>query len=132
MQNSKQEIGISNPAKIWLPPAGIALLILGLSSIPGKTFPAHPDFLNSVVHFGEFSVFSYLVARAFYLSSTTNNIANLLMTCFFISVIFGTATEIFQFAIPHRLFDPVDILIDSLGALAGLLVFWGRVKVHDA
>ena len=129
MENSGHEAKTSMPPSLWLPPAGIALLILGLSSIPGKAFPSHPDFLNSVVHFGEFTVFSYLVARAFYLSSTTTNLASLLMTCFFISVIFGTATEVFQFAIPHRLFDPVDVLIDSLGALVGVLVFWGRVRI---
>ncbi len=129
MENSGHEAKTFMPPSLWLPPAGIALLILGLSSIPGKAFPAHPDFLNIVVHFSEFSVFSYLVARAFYLSSTTNNLASLFMTCFIISLIFGTATEIYQFAIPHRLFDPVDILIDSMGALAGLLIFWCRVKI---
>ncbi len=132
MENSGHEARTSMPPSLWLPPASIALLILGLSSIPGKAFPAHPDFLNNVVHFGEFAVFSYLVARALYLSSTTDNLARLFMTCFFISVIFGAATEIYQFAIPHRLFDPVDILIDSVGAMAGVLVFWGRVKVLGA
>ncbi len=129
MQNPRQDIGTSLPANLWLPPAGIALLILVLSSIPGKAFPAHPDFLNSAVHFGEFAVLSYLIARALYLSSKTKKLSSLLMTCFFVSVLFGVATEVYQFAIPHRLFDPLDILVDSVGALAGILVFWGWVKV---
>jgi VanZ family protein len=132
MENSGHEARTSMPPSLWLPPAGIALIILALSSIPGKTFPVHPDFLNSIVHFSEFAVLSYLIARALYLSSKTKNLGSLLMTCFIVSVIFGAATEVYQFAIPQRLFDPSDILIDSVGALAGILVFWGRVKVPGA
>lgn len=123
MPESGHDARTPAPALIWAPPACMAILILGLASVPGRAFPSHPDFLNVVVHFGEFFVLSFFLARALFLSSSITSLSGVIIISIASGIVFGTGTEIYQFAIPERLFDPGDILVDSLGAAAGTLFF---------
>ncbi len=123
MPESGHDVNTTSAVSLWVPPAFIAIVILGLSSIPGRAFPSHPDFLNVVVHFAEFFGLSFFLARALLLSSAITSLSGVIIISLASGVVFGTGTEIYQFAIPERLFDPGDIFVDSLGALFGALLF---------
>jgi len=108
----------SSPGRSLIPPCGLAVIILLLSSTPGSYYPKHPDFLNSIVHLMEFGLLSFLLARAFDYNYSVTRV-NLFLWTTAICVLFGLLDEAHQFLVPERMFDLMDLLFDSLGAVAG-------------
>ena len=122
MENEQRGSTVSNirssPVKFWIPPCGLAVLILVFSSTPGTYYPKHPDFLNNIVHLLEFSLLSFLLARALHINHSLTSMGLLLWTTA-ICVSFGLLDEAHQFLVPERMFDLMDVLFDSLGTIAG-------------
>ena len=112
----------SSSVKMWLPPCGFAALILLLSSTPSAYFPEHPNLINDVVHFLEFGVLAFLLARTLHYGYSLSRTGLFLWTTA-ICVSFGLLDEAHQFLVPERVFDLVDLAFDSLGAAAGSIVF---------
>lgn len=117
MGSAGSTIGLS-PFKIWIPPCGVAALIFLFSSISGSRYPEHPDFLNNFVHFLEFGLLGYFLARALHYGFSFSRVRILLWTIA-ICASFGLLDEAHQFLVPERVFDLMDLLFDSLGAAAG-------------
>ena len=102
----------------WLPPLLWAGLVLGLSSLPDlKTSVSGLEIRDKLAHFGEYFVFGWLVARAFDGQGWSPR-KHLLWTVFF-GIFLGAVDEFYQGFIPGREQDGLDLLADSLGALAG-------------
>ena len=108
--------------KKWGPVAAVAAIILTLSSIPGTAFPEHPDKFNSLAHFLEFGVLSYLLSKAIATGKSMRNLS-LILTSTVLCGTFGFLDEAHQFLVPYRVFDIMDLLFDTAGALAGGAVF---------
>jgi len=104
--------------RLWIPPCGLALVIIALSSTPGSYYPEHPDFLNNAAHFMEFALLSFLLGRVFNLGYSMGN-ANLFLWAVVICASFGFLDEVHQFLVPERVFDLMDLVFDLLGAAAG-------------
>ena len=99
----------------WLPPILWYLVIFGFSSRTQAELPANiPDFLP---HFGEFMVLGFLVARAFRVKTVRGRIFLLL---FLAGLALGD--EFHQLFVPTRIFSLKDILVDTLGATAGMAI----------
>lgn len=96
----------------------MAALILLLSSTPGAYYPDHPEFLNSVVHFLEFGLLAFLLARALHNRYSFSRVGLVLWTTF-VCASFGLLDEAHQFIVPERMFDLLDLAFDTLGALSG-------------
>jgi VanZ family protein len=108
--------------KIWGPPAAMASIILIFSSIPGTAFPQHPNRLNNAVHFLQFGLLGYYLAKAIGARWTMGRFNLILITTAVCST-FGFVDEAHQFLVPYRMFDIFDMFYDTLGALAGGLFF---------
>ena len=108
----------SSPIKPWIPPCSLAALIFLLSSTPGTYYPKHPEFLNNIVHFTEFGLLSFLLARALHYRYPLTS-RGLFFWTTAICFSFGLLDEAHQFLVPERVFDLMDLLFDSMGTIAG-------------
>ena len=107
---------------VWGPPAALASMILIVSSIPGTAFPQHPDRLNNAVHFLEFGLLGYFLAKAIGARWAMGRL-NLILISTAVCSTFGFVDEAHQFLVPYRMFDIFDMFYDALGALTGGLIF---------
>lgn len=116
---------------LWGPPVVLSLVIFALSSTPGDRFPDHPEVLNAAVHLLEFFLLAFFLARAFsaYWWKKPRKIA---VPVILICAAMGVMTELYQFSVPFRAFDPMDVLLDLAGALAGTLSFFLAKKRQPA
>lgn len=107
-----------SPVKVWAPPCGIAALILLFSSLPGTYYPEHQDYINNGVHFLEFGLLAFLLARALQFVYSFSRLGLFLWTTA-VCASFGLLDEVHQFLVPERAFDLMDLLFDTLGAAIG-------------
>jgi glycopeptide antibiotics resistance protein len=105
------------PVILW------ACLILAVSSIPNLSAPgAEFKLTDKVAHFIEFSILGFLLAFALApsgLSLTRRKV----MTVLAAGVLFGLVDETYQFFIPGREADLMDVLADTLGVGAAVLLW---------
>ncbi|MCK9555740.1 VanZ family protein [bacterium] len=107
----------------WVPVLVWAVIILLISSIPSSRLPEIKlFFLDKIVHFSEYFVFSALMARAFSGASKLNYKRYFVISLSFAAV-FALLDEIHQIFLPTRSFDLLDLFFDLLGAFAGLIVY---------
>lgn len=112
----------------WLPVFLWAGLIFFLSSIPSleSGFSLTWDvLLRKLAHAGEFGLLAILVARALgTMSVRTVLIAGLL------GVFYAATDEYHQTFVAGREGTPWDVLVDGLGVLIGLALWWefGRMR----
>ena len=101
-----------------------ALLIVALSSIPGKNFPSAPIFSqDKMIHLLEYAGFAFLLAWS------RPAVASLWHVAIFASL-FGAADEFYQSWVPGRDSSVMDWLADSVGVIIGVsaLQLWKRMK----
>lgn len=89
-------------------------LIFGLSSIPGKDFPPHPDILNSIAHFCLYGVLAILVTLA--LHSPRRALWKTALIALVICSLYGASDEFHQM-FTGRNSDVIDWLVDTIAAL---------------
>lgn len=104
------------PAILW------AGMIFYFSSIPDLR-SGLPDIfdiiLRKIAHAGEFGVLAILIARGLgadgkgaYLKAAV------------LAILYAVSDEIHQRFVPGRVASPIDVLIDSFGAILGLIIFY--------
>ena len=103
-------------AVLWFPPVALAFLIFLLSSTPGHLYPRHPDLLNNLVHFVEFGLLAFLLARAILHEFRLRGTVLLALTTLLCASL-GLMDELHQFLVPERMFDLMDVLFDTMGAM---------------
>jgi VanZ family protein len=101
----------------YLLPIVVSALILIAVLLPGSKLPEVGWFgFDKIVHFGMFA--TWAVAVRYDLSPK-----NFRFYLVFLSgVFFSLTTEVLQILVEGRSFDVYDILADSIGVIAGLLV----------
>ena len=92
------------------------ILILLLTVIPTEDAPPTFEGTDKLIHLGIFAIFSFLLSGAL-----KNKFSWILIAC--ISILFGVSMEVLQFAVPGRTPDIYDGLFNTLGAIAGALLF---------
>ena len=104
----------------WFLVVVCAVIIFLLSSVPGTSYPKHPEALNVVAHFLLYMVFAILVANALgYSKMALWKVA--LITIAIVSL-YGVSDEVHQFFVPFRNADIMDWLVDTIGASVGAIL----------
>jgi VanZ family protein len=104
---------------LWLPVILWAAVIFAFSSIPslGTGLGTWDLVLRKAAHMTEFAILAVLLARAI-----GNQAA-----AFVAAVAYAVTDELHQTFVAGRAGKPLDVLIDAVGALLGLLV-WRRLR----
>jgi VanZ family protein len=110
-----------NLLALWLPPLIYLALIFTLSGMK------HPPIPKSVpgnyLHYPEYAVLGFMLARAIQGGDRGRPGLSLLVTAFALSVFFGAADEVRQAFVPGRIPDVADWLRDCGGAAAGVMTW---------
>jgi len=115
--------------KFWLPVILWAGMIFFLSSIPDlrSGLPNIFDLiLRKIAHSGEFGILAILLWRAILslnFKQSKQSTANVIVIVIIIVILYAISDEIHQDFVPGRIASVTDVLIDSIGALTGLLIF---------
>lgn len=96
----------------WIAVASWASVIFWFSSLPGSQVPGR---FGSLGHFGEYAILGALLLLAL-------GAPDRLLPAVALASAYGVTDEIHQLFVPGRCADPVDWLIDTLGALVGAAV----------
>jgi VanZ family protein len=108
-------VGHRRAARLWLPVVAWAALIFAFSSVPdlGTELGVWDLVLRKLAHAAEFAVLGALLARA-------TERAGLALV---LGVLYAVSDEIHQSFVPGRLGSPVDVAIDALGVVVGVLAW---------
>ncbi len=99
-----------------------ACLIFTVSSIPGTELPKVSLWQwDKLAHFGEYTIFSFLLYRCFYLGRIFSN-AIAWKICVLGGIIYAGLDEIHQLLIPFRVCTWQDFVADILGVIIGVVV----------
>lgn len=120
METSPSFVRYQLPLFAW------ALAIFTASSIPAADFPDSPIFSqDKLLHFIVFFGFAVLLERAlhhqnrFPALASRSHLATLVTT-----VLYGAIDELHQYFVPGRSPDYRDLLADTVGAIAAVLMVW--------
>ena len=115
---------VNSLLRYWLPPALWAGVIFILSAQP--SLPHYPDtlldlILKKAAHMIEYGILASLLWRA--LSRGQGALSrSAWVTAFVVSVLYAASDEYHQTFVPGRNGTPVDVGIDTVGALIALLI----------
>lgn len=104
--------------RLWGPVLAWAALIFTLSSIPdlGTGLGTWDLVLRKVAHAAEYAILGALLLRA----------TRHLPLSFLVAVAYAVTDELHQRTVEGRVGSPLDVLIDTVGVAAGLVV-WRRL-----
>jgi VanZ family protein len=107
--------------RLWLPVALWAALIFALSSVPdlGTGLGGWDTVLRKLAHTAEYAVLGALLLRA------TRNVA----LAFVLATLYAASDELHQAFVPGRHGAPLDVAIDAVGVVAGI-VLWERARLR--
>ena len=109
--------------KYWLWPFLYTGLIFGFSSLPPSALPKIQIIhFDKFLHFIEYGILGYLLARAFY-ATTKLEYKNILWFILATAFIIAAADEKFQSFIPGRDSSVFDLIFDMMGVLCGLIIY---------
>jgi len=114
---------------IWGPVVVYAVMIIGVSSIPGSSLSV--DWIwswDKLLHACEYSVLGALLARALCMRLAPWVAFPLAVIC---AAAFGACDEWYQTSVPGRTGTPFDAVADLVGATLGALsvTLWRQRKV---
>jgi len=102
-----------------LPAAAWMLAIFFFSSLPGSDIPGSVVWLSPLAHFLEYAILAALLVYAADRRELTVSLAlTLLLAC----SLYGVSDEIHQAFTPGRTPDPIDWLVDTVGAGSAVAV----------
>ena len=111
--------------------AAFALLILGLSSIPGKHLPTELFFSwDKVYHLIEYFMFTLLVGMSYITSEVRRLRMKWIPYTLRIGLIFPILDELYQSMIPGRHSSWFDVLADLSGVTIGIMVLVYYYEKH--
>ncbi len=95
-----------------------AVLIIGLSSVPGNNFPDLQILTyDKLIHLIEYAIFGYLLSWTLALRIAAR--AQVMLLTLLLAGTFGALDETYQLLIPGRDFSYGDWVADLLGVIAG-------------
>jgi VanZ family protein len=112
-----------SPFAAWLPVVVWAAVIFAFSSVPslGTDLGTWDTVLRKLAHLAEYAVLGALLARATRRAGTAVALAAL----------YAVTDEVHQLFVEGRHGSPLDVGIDTLGAIAGILA-WQRLTRERA
>ncbi|MFC1662665.1 VanZ family protein [Patescibacteria group bacterium] len=119
----------------WLPPILWAVIIYKISSVPNLKsglVDAIDLILRKLAHFAEYGLLSILVYRAFSLNRP--NRKSIILIAWIVASLYAITDEWHQTFVIGRQGSAVDVMIDSAGALFGVLIwylFWQHKKIKN-
>lgn len=117
--------------KYYLPPILYAIFIFILSSIPSYSIPSFGIKAEDlIVHFLEYSIFGFLLARAFIQSKNRIN-WKLCFLIILIGALYAASDEFHQKFVQGRYSEFSDFLADSGGVIWGLIIFVYQYQRHS-
>lgn len=109
----------------WLPVFLWMAFIFNLSSIPGQEIPkVNIPNIDKIAHFLEYLILGLLLIRAFLTSGLNIGLAKLAVLAIIIAILYGASDEWHQRFVQNRLCDIFDFMWDSIGACAGILLYY--------
>lgn len=116
----------------WFPILVYCLLIYIQSSHP--SIQSQPDwpFLDKILHFAGYALLGALFLRAFKTTPIKHNLKLVLILSVLLSALYGISDEIHQSFVPFRTADPMDVLADILGSIAGVYLYQTNISIRDA
>ena len=84
--------------------------------------------VRKLAHFTEYAVLGFLAARAFSTSSVRSLKRRWFLIALFLIVMYALLDEYHQSFVPSRTASIYDSMIDSIGGVAGLLIYARRRK----
>ncbi len=107
----------------WFPILVYCLLIYVQSSHPSpQDLPDWP-LMDKLLHFACYALLGALFLRAFNATPIKNNLKLVLILSVLLSSLYGISDEIHQSFVPYRTADPMDVLADILGSIAGVYLY---------
>ena len=105
---------------LWLPVAAWAAVIFALSSIPdlATDLGVWDTLLSTLAHLTEYAVLAFLLARALGREPVAAALASA----------YGVTDEFHQAFVSGRQASVLDWVVDTIGALAGVLLFARAVR----
>lgn len=94
------------------------------SSLP-SLYNRFEDLLSLAGHFFEYAVLALLLRgaiRGFFPAGTGSGTSHAACWAFLLAVAYGITDELHQHFVPGRYMDPLDLLMDAIGAAAALWV----------
>lgn len=100
-----------------------------LKALQAQLFGLDADIISSLAHFCEYTVFGALLANALRCHLPLGRACLLAIVC---ASLYGVTDEIHQLFVPGRMCDPMDWLVDTLGASlgSGLAFLWLRRRIN--
>ena len=100
----------------------IGIFVVSSVSIPSDILPAFPH-TDKFFHVLIYCLFAFLISRTLHISKPEGAKFLLKITSFTAAFSYGIIIEIYQFFLPARTMELMDIFSNGLGALAGVLFF---------
>ena len=110
--------------RLWTPVFAWALVILCLSSIPGKNIPrVNIPQIDKLVHFSEYLILGLLTARALLGTVANISLAKTVILSIIIISLYAAFDEWHQNFIPDRTCDIFDFSADFIGLSTGAILY---------
>ena len=107
----------------WFPVLIYCLLIYVQSSHPApQNLPDWP-LMDKLLHFACFALLGALFLRALNTTPIKHHLKLVLILSVLLSSLYGISDEIHQSFVPFRTADPMDVLADILGSIAGVCLY---------
>ena len=115
----------------WVPTICYCLLIFVLSSLSKDMYMPSPLGVDKVVHFVEYGVLGFLLARL--IANTKSSFPRVFLLCLVVilATLYGISDELHQAFVPGRNASPWDVAADGLGGLAGAVIYRRSVRTRD-
>lgn len=120
---------ISNLIILWFPVLVFMGLIFHISSFPGSEIPSVFPFQDILFHFFVYLMLAFFFSRAMQRTYPNITTAKIILVTLIFGTFYGLTDEFHQAFVPLRSCSGLDLLIDSLGSIAGSLVFIFRKKL---
>ena len=109
----------------WVPTIGYCLLIFVLSSISKGVYMPSPFGVDKVVHFVEYGILGFLLARSILGFQSSLSSKLLVSLAVVLVIVYGISDEVHQAFVPGRNASSWDVLADGLGGLMGAVLYVG-------
>ena len=82
--------------------------------------------IRKCAHVAEYAILAAFLLRA--LSKSQERLSRATASAFIFAAIYAAFDEFHQSFVPSRTSSPYDVAIDTAGALAGLAIYWQRMR----
>ena len=123
-QNAEQSSGLSSKAATAIVHFAVNSHIVNVNAGNEAQFIENLQYpIRKCAHMTEYMIFTLSVVLALYVWNVRNKW--LYIIAFAVAVIFASTDEFHQLYVSGRSGRLLDVLIDSVGAIIGLLIVWG-------